>query len=108
MGDPEIQGRFRKMKLAFEVGKGDAIDLVALAAEHPSLVKMSTAQGIDGAAWLTFVVDMTKVLAPHVFALLTILVTTGRKVIVIQDGKRKELTKEELERLQREQSDKAT
>jgi hypothetical protein len=85
--------------VAFEIAATDAEAFEALAREHPDAIDTYPGHGVDGTEWMTFAVEMTKALAPHLFALLTVLVTTRRKVVVIQNGKRRELTEEELQKL---------
>lgn len=90
------------MKIVIEASGEDAETLTALKNEYPDVMKSAQAHNIDGTEWLAFVVDITKTLAPHFFALLTIIVTSRRNVVVIHNGERKELTKSELETLKKE------
>jgi len=90
------------MPLTFEIDTRDVRPFERLKVKYPKHVRSAENHAIEGTEWLTFMVDMTKVVAPHVFALLTVLIAKDRKVIVIQDGKRKKMTQAELKRLKKE------
>jgi hypothetical protein len=88
------------LMLAIEIQREDSEALAVLKQQHPSHIKIAQAHGIDGAEWLTFVVEMTEVLAPYVFASLTLLLAQQKRVVIIHDGERKPLSAMELEALQ--------
>lgn len=90
------------MQLAFEIQTDDRAEIGKLQEQFPEQVQAADVHGIEGTEWLAFVVEMSKTLAPHVFALLTIYMTRNRKVVVIHNGERKELTERELEKLKQE------
>ncbi|MEO0419081.1 MAG: hypothetical protein AAF249_09465 [Pseudomonadota bacterium] len=90
------------MKLVIEIDKLDARPLLDLADEHDDNIMVVSAHGIDGAEWLTFAIEMTKILAPPTFALLTVLVTHKKKVIVVRDGKREPLSDSTLKQIEAE------
>lgn len=89
------------MQIALELEKSEASRLHELQETYSDEIVDVPMNSIDGAEWLTFTIDMTKALAPHIFAFLTVLVTTRKKVVVIHNGERKQLTKEQLEDLKK-------
>lgn len=96
-------------QIALEVGKEEAKALDALKDQHGDAIRSASAHGISGAEWLSFVVEMTGTLAPHVFALFAIWIEKNKPVKIIVDGERKDLTEEEVAKLRQklESSDKA-
>ena len=89
------------VQIALEVGKEDAGPLNALKEKYDGAIKSASAHGISGSEWLSFVVEMTGTVAPHVFALLAIWIEKKKPVKIILDGQRKDLTEEEVEKLRK-------
>ncbi len=87
------------MQTVFEVAEADAGPLIEIAEASPSECLMAEADGIDGETWLTFVANMSGVIAPQVTAVLLVLIAQKKKVVVIENGKRRDATEEEVKNL---------